>query len=71
MAKFEAAVYNAEVRQKMEDGEPHNRFTDDWADMHYIEIEPDNEEQVRSKIEVIHPSVQGFVLDNIMKTAGD
>ena len=67
MAKFEAAIYNTEVRQKVADDEHHSRFTDDWADMHYIEIEADNEEQARSKIEVIHPSVQGFVLDNIMK----
>ena len=70
MAKFEAAVYNAEVRQKVADGERHKRFTDDWADMHYIEIEADNEEQARSKIEVVYPSVQGFVLDNIMKIGG-
>ena len=67
MAKFEAAVYNAEVRQKVADDEHHKRFADDWADMHYIEIEAENEEQARSKIEVMHPSVQGFVLDNIMK----
>jgi len=70
MAKFEAAVYNAEVRQKVADGERHKRFTDDWADMHYIEIGADNEEQARSKIEVVYPSVQGFVLDNIMKIGG-
>ncbi len=70
MAKFEVAVYNAEVRQKVADDERHRRFTDDWADMHYIEIEADNEEQARAKIEVMHPSVQGFVLDNIMKTDG-
>lgn len=31
MAKFEVAIYNAEVRQKVADGERHRRFTDDWA----------------------------------------
>ena len=70
MAKFEVAVYNAEVRQKMEEGERHSRFNDDWADIHYIEIEADNEEQARAKIEVMHPGVQGFVLDSILKTDG-
>ena len=68
MAKFEVAVYNADVRQKVADGKRHSRFTDDWADMHYIEIEADNEELARAKIEAMHPSVQGFVLDNIIKT---
>ena len=67
MAKFEVAVYNAEVRQKVADGEHHRRFTDDWADMHYIEIEADNEELARAKIEVMHPSVQGFVFDEFLE----
>ena len=67
MAKFEVAVYNAEVRQKVEDGQRHSRFTDDWADMHYIEIEADNEELARAKIEVLHPSVQGFVFDEFLE----
>ncbi len=67
MAKFEVAVYNAEVRQKVEDGKRHSRFTDDWADMHYIEIEAANEELARAKIEVMHPSVQGFVFDEFLE----
>ncbi len=67
MAKFEFAVYNAEVRQKVADGERHSRFTDDWADLRYIEIEADNEEQARALVEVMHPSVQGFVIDEILE----
>ena len=66
MAKFEFTVYNAEVRQKVVDGDRHKRFADDWADLHYIEIEADNEEQARAKIEVMHPSVQGFVIDETL-----
>jgi hypothetical protein len=67
MAKFEIAVYNTEVRQKVADGEHHRRFTDDWADMRYIEIEADNEEQARAMIEVMHPSVRGFVIDEFLE----
>ena len=70
MAKFEVAVYNAEVRQKVAVGEHHRRFTDDWADMRYIEIEADNEEQARALVEVMHPSVQGFVIDEFMEIGG-
>ena len=70
MAKFEFAVFNAEVRQKVADGEHHNGLTDDWADMRYIEIEADNEEQARALIEVMHPSVQGFVIDEILEIGG-
>ncbi len=70
MANFEFAVYNAEVRQKVADGEHHRRFADDWTDMHYIEIEADNEEQARALVEVIYPSVQGFVIDEILEIVG-
>jgi len=70
MANFEFAVYYAEVRQKVADGERHKRFTDDWADMFYIEIEADNEEQARALVEVIYPSVQGFVIDEILEIGG-
>ncbi len=67
MAKFVFAVYNAEVRQKVAVGERHKRFTDDWADTRYIEIEADNEEQARALVEVMHPSVQGFVIDEFLE----
>ena len=68
MAKFEVAVYNAEVRQKVGDGMRHSRFNDDWADMQYIEIVAINEEQARAKFEEMHPSDQGFVIDDVMET---
>jgi len=70
MAIFEFAIYNKEVRQKVADGERHKRFADDWADMHYIEIEADNEEQARAQVEVMHPGVQRFVIDDIRKIGG-
>lgn len=65
MAKFEVAIYNMEVRQKVTEGEHHKRFNDDWADMHYVEVEAENEELARAKIEFRHPSVQGFVMNDI------
>ncbi len=71
MAKFEFAVYNSEVRHKVADGEHHRRFADDWADTRYIEIEADNEEQARALVEVMHPNVQGFVIDEFLEIGGD
>lgn len=70
MAEFEVAVYNKEVRQKVALGEHHNRFTDDWADIHYLRIEADDDQDVRSKIDVLHPGDQGFVIENIQKIEG-
>lgn len=65
MAKFEIAVYNSEVRRMVEDGEHHKRYTDDWADMRYIEISAASEEGARQTFEARHPKAQGFVLDSI------
>ena len=70
MAKFEVAVYNAEVRQKVADGMRHSRFNDDWADIRYIKITAINEKQARDKFEALHPSIQGFVIDEIMEIGG-
>ena len=70
MSKFEIAAFNKEVRQKVADGQPHSRFTDDWADMQYIEVVAINEEQARAKFEETHPSVQGFVIDDIQEIGG-
>ncbi|MCH7864891.1 MAG: hypothetical protein IIC56_06735, partial [Proteobacteria bacterium] len=47
MAKFEITVYNAQVREKVELGEHHPRFKDDWADFRYVEFRAETEEKAR------------------------
>ena len=68
MALFEITIYNKDVREKVEFGEHHGRFRDSWADFQYVEIAAIDEEDARAKIEKMHPSTQGFVIDNIRKT---
>ncbi len=70
MAMFEITIYNKEVREKVEAGEHDSRFSDSWADFQYINIEAANEDQARARVEEIHPSVQGFIIDDIRKTSG-
>ena len=70
MAMFEITIYNKEVREKVEAGERHRRFPDTWADFQYIEIAAADEEEARARIEEMHPSVQGFVIDDIRKVGG-
>lgn len=67
MAKFEVTVYNAEVRKKVEDGEHHARWGDDWADFRYIDVRADNEDQARAQVESRYPPDQGFIIDSIVK----
>ena len=70
MAMFEITIYNKEVREKVKTGEHHSRFRDSWADFQYIEIDAPNEEQVRARVEEMHPSVQGFIIDDIRNIGG-
>ncbi len=65
MAKFEVIVYNKEVREKVKEGERHRQFTDDWADLHYIEIDASNETNAKERAETRYPSEQGFVIESV------
>jgi len=68
MAKFEVIVYNKEVREKVKEGERHRQFTDDWADLHYIEIDASNEANAKERAESRYPSEQGFVIESVQST---
>lgn len=67
MAKFEVTVYNAQVREKVEQGEHHPRFRDDWADFRYVEFRAETEQQARDMAEARYPPDEGFVIDSIFK----
>jgi len=68
MAKYEITIYNAQVREKVEQGEHHTRFTDDWADFRYIEVNADTEDEARQRVESRYPSAQGFVIDSVQRS---
>ncbi|NQU61618.1 MAG: hypothetical protein HQ512_10860 [Rhodospirillales bacterium] len=70
MATFEITIYNKEVRENVEAGEHHRRFSDSWADFQYIEIKAGDENQARAKVEAMHPGVQGFVIDDVRDISG-
>ena len=65
MAKFEVIVYNKAVREKVKEGERHRQFTDDWADLHYIEIDANTETNARERAESQYPSSKGFVIESV------
>jgi hypothetical protein len=63
--KFEVAIYNKEVRQLMKEGERHRDLTDDWADIHYLDVMAEDEQGARVKIQAKYPEDKGFVIDNV------
>ncbi len=68
--RFEAAVYNQQVRDRVAEGKKHRFYDDSWADTHYIEIEAESEEAVRAKLRRRYPEAQGFVIEGITQQRG-
>ena len=65
MAKFEVGIFNAEVRRLVEMNKRHRDLTDDWADIHYIEIEADDADSARRSVARKYPAERGFVIETI------
>jgi hypothetical protein len=59
---FEIGIYNARVRGALKEGERDKHLSDDWADIHYLEIDAPDEEAARSKVEKRYPPQNGFVI---------
>ena len=62
---FEVAIYNREVLECLNEGRNHRFLSKDWAETHYIEIEADNENAARSKVQSRYPEAQGFVITEV------
>ena len=70
LSKYEVALYNAEVRKLVRQGERHRDLTDDWADIHYVVVRAKDEHEARAKIEAKYPERKGFVIEQV-GLAGD
>jgi hypothetical protein len=66
MALYEVAVYNDLVKRAVADGD-HADYSDDWADVHYIEISARNEADARRKILSKYPKERGFIIQGISR----
>ncbi len=65
MPDFEVAIYNKEVRECVEGGERHRNLSDEWADLHYLEIVADSESEARAQVSRKYPPQQGYVIDSV------
>ena len=63
--RFEVALYNAEVRRLVYDGDHHRDLTDDWSSTHYVEIRAASALEARRKIEQRYPRDRGFVIEAV------
>lgn len=65
MTGFEVAVYNSEVRACVADQRRHRDLSDDWADIHYIEIEAEDHAQALDKAQRRYPDRRGYVIEAV------
>lgn len=64
--KFEAAIFNQQVRDLVKMGEKHRHLSDDWADTHYVEVQAENEQSARAKLAGRYPSDAGYVIEQVV-----
>jgi hypothetical protein len=67
MADYEVGIYNAEVRERVEAGHRHRSLTDDWAEIHYIEVSAADIAGARLKVLRRYPEKRGFIIDSVEK----
>ncbi|NQU57871.1 MAG: hypothetical protein HQ513_11605 [Rhodospirillales bacterium] len=71
MSKFEAAVYNKDVRECVKQGDSHELYEDSWSDTSYVETNAPDEETARARISQKYPSSRGFVIEYISLVTPD
>lgn len=64
MAHFEVAIFNDRVRQAVKNNES-CEYSDEWADVRYIEVSASNEQDARRKILSKYPKHKGFIIQSI------
>ena len=66
MKKYEVGIYNETVKTALRQGERNRTgLSDDWGDMHYLEINAETPDQARAKIHARHPEARGFDITEI------
>lgn len=63
--KFEATIYNEEVRAYMKSGQLHPSLYPGWAYQNIITVDAETVEEARSRISNDYPEDAGFVLMSI------
>lgn len=49
----------------MANGEALKEFSEDWADIHYIEVVATTQADARTRIEARYPTAQGFTITDV------
>jgi len=69
MACYEGIIFNQQVRDAVQNDEPHD-LTDDWADNHYVETMASSSEHAKQRLEQKYPASQGYVIVEVKLADG-
>ena len=64
---FEFSLYNSEVRNLVQSGEPHKQLDDGWAEQRYIQIKAENKEKAQEELFRRYPENKGFVVTSVIE----
>lgn len=65
--RFEAAIYNKDVRELLASNRHHEILRDDWAELQYFEVDARDEQQARQIMLRKYPESRGFVIESVFK----
>lgn len=65
---FEVRIYNQDVRDIIEAGEPNkSRWSNDWADAHYHTVRTKTPELAIKQLYTKYPEREGFVITHVVE----
>ena len=67
MKTFEITIYNEEVREFVRTTRTHPNFDDGWADQRFLQVEADDLNDVKRKLNRRYPKRMGFVVVEILE----
>jgi len=68
VAKYQVAIYNKWVRDRIRAGDdPPKGIDPAWEEVYYFDTEAINEEQAKEKMLHQYPTAQGFIIEGVEK----
>lgn len=67
LKRFEVSIYNQQVRDLDKENKDHPNFNRDWAHLHFVTFEGEDEADVIRQVQRKHPERKGFVIDKIIE----
>ncbi len=65
--RFEVSIYNQHVRELDEQNKNHPNYSSEWAHLHFLTFEGENEDDIIRQVRKKHPERKGFIIDKVVE----